>query len=360
MLEQLEILKTKTIPSIKEDKKTFLEIARMPHYEDVITRLYAWYLDETAGHGTGSWLKDTLTALIRSKTSTEFYLDHYSIKTQHVISTQEKIDLVITAYGSDQQEYIIVENKIYHHLDNNLLNYWNEVGTDQDKKIGILLTLTAHAIPDSVAGRFINITHKEIARNLKAGYDGSTLSDRQKVYAEDFLLTLEKLTKTHNMNEAVAFYFANTQLVSKAIETKEQALNYILSEIEHAGIKLDLGFSELRNDWDFRYLSEPDNGTLYYTIFYDQLLAGKKIVYVVLEVNQEGMKKFPPIDQLMEQFKFSGLIVKPEVKAGYIHLLAKSYALNDEQISKLGTTLAELIERDFESHRKELKKAMLA
>ncbi len=34
-----------SIPSVKQQPKTFLEIARQPHYENVISNIYAFYFD---------------------------------------------------------------------------------------------------------------------------------------------------------------------------------------------------------------------------------------------------------------------------------------------------------------------------
>jgi hypothetical protein len=38
------------IPSVKQQPKTFLEIARQPHYENVISNIYAFYFDPHEEH----------------------------------------------------------------------------------------------------------------------------------------------------------------------------------------------------------------------------------------------------------------------------------------------------------------------
>ena len=48
---QLKIfLESHTIPSVKQQPKTFLEIARQPHYENVISNIYAFYFDPHEEH----------------------------------------------------------------------------------------------------------------------------------------------------------------------------------------------------------------------------------------------------------------------------------------------------------------------
>ncbi|WMN06118.1 hypothetical protein QYS48_31660 [Marivirga arenosa] len=37
-----DFLKSNEIPSVKQQPKTFLEIARQPHYENVISNIYAF------------------------------------------------------------------------------------------------------------------------------------------------------------------------------------------------------------------------------------------------------------------------------------------------------------------------------
>jgi hypothetical protein len=41
--ELLEFFSKNEIPSVKQQPKTFLEIARQPHYENVISNIYAFY-----------------------------------------------------------------------------------------------------------------------------------------------------------------------------------------------------------------------------------------------------------------------------------------------------------------------------
>ena len=48
---QLKIfLESHTIPSVKQQPKTFLEIAWQPHYENVISNIYAFYFDPHEEH----------------------------------------------------------------------------------------------------------------------------------------------------------------------------------------------------------------------------------------------------------------------------------------------------------------------
>ena len=49
-----EFLNKNTIPIIQSSPKTFLEIARQPHYENVITNIYAFYFDINEEHGFGN------------------------------------------------------------------------------------------------------------------------------------------------------------------------------------------------------------------------------------------------------------------------------------------------------------------
>lgn len=51
-LEHLEtFLKNHDIPEIKENPLTFLDIAKQPHYENVLSNIYAFYFEPNQEHG---------------------------------------------------------------------------------------------------------------------------------------------------------------------------------------------------------------------------------------------------------------------------------------------------------------------
>ena len=92
------------------------------------------------------------------------------------IKTKQGNRIDISIFNKAQQKAIIIENKIYHHLDNDLSDYWSHYNYPDTNKIGILLTLKPHGIPTEVAGKFVNITHLEwkeriLSYKTKAGLD---------------------------------------------------------------------------------------------------------------------------------------------------------------------------------------------
>lgn len=77
------------------------------------------------------------------------------IETEYGTEDKGRIDLFI--YNDEQA--IIIENKIYHHLANNLNDYWSTATREVKTKniIGILLTLGKYS--GNLPQNFVNVLH---------------------------------------------------------------------------------------------------------------------------------------------------------------------------------------------------------
>lgn len=59
------------IPIIKSKPKTFLGIAKQPHYEDVLTNWYAFYFDDSEEHGLKGLFIESLMELLLEQINKE-------------------------------------------------------------------------------------------------------------------------------------------------------------------------------------------------------------------------------------------------------------------------------------------------
>lgn len=131
----------KTPPPISQKReRTFLDISGFPHYELVISNWYAYFLSNTEDHGLGNKLLASLLELINEKSGLQFSLDEYDVATEVSTKNLKRIDILLAGIGMDTGKYLILENKVYHRLHNDLKEYWDHCPTHESKKIGIVLT----------------------------------------------------------------------------------------------------------------------------------------------------------------------------------------------------------------------------
>ena len=98
-----EFLDTAEIPVIEPKPLTFLEIAKQPHYENVLSNIYAFFFDVNAEHGFKELFISTLVALRMKKlglTSSKFegFYD-FNIETEYFTKKRGRIDILLHNSG---------------------------------------------------------------------------------------------------------------------------------------------------------------------------------------------------------------------------------------------------------------------
>lgn len=176
-LKFLEELSEVTFPKLHRGSETFLSIAGFPHYEDVISNIYAHFLDSEKYPRLSEIILNSLKKIYESKIDRKEDDDSpniwpnrlkpfYVFREKSLSISDERIDIVLESKEQDNKEpraCIIIENKIYHTLENNLENYWNEYTTKN--KVGILLVLDRfknYKNQKKYHPKFVQITHQEL------------------------------------------------------------------------------------------------------------------------------------------------------------------------------------------------------
>ncbi len=213
------LLEFKSIPRHKR-VKTFMEISGYPHYENVCSNILEFYLDPNNEHG----LKDlVLNSLVRSVNKDfKFDIDYEKIEVYREILTNKgnRLDLLIkTGYFA-----IGIENKIFHHLQNDLTDYRNTINLYCEgfrTPIYIVLSLNKLTNVDDLekmrSNQFVNITYGEVFQNIKHSI-GKYLSSGNLSYINhltDFVKSIENLVPTTMENTALRNFFKNN---SEAIQ----------------------------------------------------------------------------------------------------------------------------------------------
>lgn len=333
------------IPTSEKHSVGFLEIAGMAHYENVNSRIYAYFLSQESNPEIANCFLSALLQLIEEKYGKQINIDQYTVIAEDITNNNNRID--ITLNDTENQSAVIIENKIYHYLHNDLEDYWKHFNYPDQSKIGVLLTLESHAIPEYAQDKFVNITHNEWIQRIQENGLPSKLPSKIYTYLNDFFNTIEQLTKTTNMNELAKFYFEHTKQVLTAKKTEEEAQCFINSQINQlAGM---LNWDVYGKSYDWRNIWDAKNKLkTYYTIWYRPLLEGEMKVWIIIEMNGDDMKREHELDKHLEEHpQYKALKKKSHRTNHTIHYLGKEYTLTINEVEQFAETLKQKIDEDF-------------
>lgn len=353
-LNELEnFLNTHEIPKPKKYRKTFLGIAKQPHYENVLSNIYAFYFDKNEEHGLSDLFTRSLVEIIgvKIKNNVHFSKNFFDLSnfknftTSTEVSTVKggRIDLLL-----DNEEYaILIENKVYHELNNDLPDYWESIEYPNKNKVGVLLSLKP-----TFSGHqfFINITHKELLDHVMTHLGSYIMNatDKYITFLKDLFQNITNLTNATMKQEDVAFYFKNQSKINQAARFKGEVKKHIKSEVEKAGelnghfvLNIPKTNSNLENR--ARYYDSKLHFNLTIVVIFEHLLTKEKKLSIIIELRHDFTKK-----ETKELFKkcgenFNGEnVIDPQFytdQTGWLHFYKKEYT-----IQNIGTTpLSEFI-----------------
>ena len=169
------------IPTINVKPLGFLDIIGKQHDEVINTRLYCNFLSPNFNLEIAKLFIASLLNLVTKKTGKNINIQvGYTCSTEIETSKGNRIDLVINS--TENKSAIIIENKIFTLLKNDLIDYWSNFNYPDENKIGIILTLKKISIPPEVKDMYINITHTEWITQIKDSGLPTGLTTNQYVY----------------------------------------------------------------------------------------------------------------------------------------------------------------------------------
>ncbi len=344
MTSELLSLLSLPIPEATPATNGFLEIAGIAYHENVNSRIYAHFLN-LEHEGVRLSFVNALLQLVHEKSGKDIALHTFTAQLEEVTNKNYRIDLLLKDPGN--KTAVIIENKIYHHLDNDLENYWNHVPFEEKDKVGVLLTLYPHAIPEEVIGKFINITHSEWIGRIRANGLPMGIPPNYCIYINDFATTIDRLTKSYAMNEQARFYFQHASKIMAAKHTMDEAHRFIEDQLDVLCARL--GWSKYGSSWEWRNIWDKENTiNTFFTIWYDPIIKGELKFSIFLELtgqDKERMAELEPILANSEQF--NAMEQKTHSAKHYIHFGVRNYTLTMEELEHFGEHMYQLILRDF-------------
>ena len=275
-LNELVIFLSKhNIPEVRKKPKTFLDISKQPHYENVLSNIYAFFFNVNEVHHFKELFIQSLLEIIGASKFKEekkglqhFY--EFNIDTEFLTEKGGRIDILL----HNPEQAIIIENKVYHHLNNNLEDYWKTLVLEKQHKIGVILSL--YPIIEINHSHFINITHIQLLDKVMSNSGTYLLnaSDKYTVFLKDFYQNIINLSKSTMQEKELLFYFDHQEKINLLTKLKFSVRDHIASEVEKAGKELkNLKLYSPRASSELgkrvRYYISPDDKDLMIAVIFD-------------------------------------------------------------------------------------------
>lgn len=148
MQEVADFFRSANWPRQVERRPTFFSIAGFPHYENVLSNVYQFFFSTESSHGLGSLFIDALTDVItegRIQKQTLFNLQRVTVE-RELSTGNGRLDLLLHDGPAEGQwkkasTVVLIENKVYHWLANDLDDYWKfaRQASPNSQMLGIVL-----------------------------------------------------------------------------------------------------------------------------------------------------------------------------------------------------------------------------
>ena len=216
----------KGLPETSPTRKNLIEIAGYPKWENVNSNLLAFYFDEKEEHGFNRLFFNSLIDLYENKTGSEVQRELFETEfsVDREVSTDKggRIDLVLKDESFENEDSesaswsIIVENKLFADLYNNLLDYWKSIKSDS--KYGVVLSVNPVKIDSRLEKKgilFVNILHKELVEKVKQNLSDYYLesNDMHLLFLKEYIANVNSYYRDNNkikeMDAALQLFHEN-------------------------------------------------------------------------------------------------------------------------------------------------------
>jgi hypothetical protein len=230
------LLDFKSIPRHKRTK-TFMEISGYPHYENVCSNILKFYLDPTNEHGLKDLVLNSLMHLIDKNFQFDINFEQIEVYREHRTINDNRLDLVILT----ENFAIGIENKIFHHLHNDLTDYKNTVKSfcyNSRKPVCVVLSLNKLTSQEDLekinANDFVNVTYEQVFKKIKQNI-GEHLNSSNIIYINhltDFIKSIENLTPKTMENKALwTFFKNNSETIQELTDSFSEYKNSLFQKI---------------------------------------------------------------------------------------------------------------------------------
>jgi len=335
--EQLLKADLKVIP---EKVTTLFDIAGFPNYETVMSNFYSFYLDPNGQHGFNDLFISALSDIIERKTKGLSVIANSKIcYTEREVNTDngKYIDIVVRepSESDDRVENaIIIENKVDASVYNDLMEYYNSIKVNKNK-IGVVLSLRQEA---NLPKQFISITHDEFINQVEQSSGSYFLNAdlKQTIILKEFIQNIKNMSQTKDLKEHYEFFFKHQDKIKEISDLYSNIKSDIFKQVddvcEKLNLKLNLGLKLQRLKLQGRYFFSK-TAPVYFTIWLEDLFNRDGKIYIIVELNKEGISHLEKINKIeFTEDEKKLLYETTKVRKTYIHYATKELKPSIEDI----------------------------
>lgn len=198
---------------------TFLSILGKPKDENIISNILSFFFDSNQVHNLGTLFLDTYLECLDDKSASK---EHRTVSVKREVTTAsgKRIDLIIET----NSVVLVIENKVFHELNNDLHEYALHAKRLNRRK-EIKLSVLSLFETGKCEHNFINVTYSTFFGKIKETLeqDTSIIKNNYSVLLNDLLKTVENL-KTNKMTDSSIrnFFITRQEEINQLIEEKNK------------------------------------------------------------------------------------------------------------------------------------------
>lgn len=359
-LDTLQELLKINIPREEPPHEGFLEIISQSTKETINSRLYGYFLDSESSPETTSVFIRALLEVVKEKNKF-FEIEDFRVRLEYPTKIG-RIDIVLE--NLESKRVIIIENKLYHFLNNPLDDYWFTFDYPEEQKLGIVLTLFPDAMDQDGSHNYINILHIDWINKIEEIGLPDDLPINKQIYLTDFISTIKSLSNPKHMNELTTFYFDHTDKVLAASKALSEARNFMNQQILAIAGGLGFEIHDLgggKNEYWVNFWKNDESSEwyrTYYTLSYATLMKGDLEVTLILEFSHDHVD-YPKRLENTNIPKLAlkhGLFISDHYQGNIRHYLAKVVKFTKDDLENLHELILTTISESFEPVAKEINK----
>ena len=330
--------------NIEEELPTIFDVSGYPHYENVISNWYAFFLKEDNPHGLKDLFYSSLRKLINDDTYTP--AAPWTVEREYGANENKRIDLLVHE-GEENGSFknpIIIENKIYAELYNDLDDYYDSIVAENKK----LLILSLHGNEriqlknkrsDEDKNNFLVRTHRQYIEKVRENISDYIASIEPKyfIYLQDFMNNIESMTRKIKMSNDMKYILEQSDNVNKLVKLRNDAHQNLFDNLWHAiQDRTKEGWCWGRRGSDYTWATfKTGKDGVEFTIHPN----GLNVVISVYENDKSRVKNDEQIDIAINKISNTGDDV--ELKLGM--LASRKYGVDKEQLDEFGNIVLDIV-----------------
>ena len=327
-----------------------MDITGIKHHENMWSDIYSFFFNVNEEHNMKDLFIRSLENVLRREKRNQpiemDFLKDFKVEREYAVTGQQRIDLLLK--DDINHRAIIIENKVYHTLDNNLDNYYKSIKKDKyGDVIVIVLGLTKYRLKPI----YYSITHIELLEEVFSNLPKYLAEANPKhIY---LLQEFYKNIKNHtNMidKEVAAFFIKeeNRKKIPVIHDIYRQVKDYLMMVMEckeKSPIKDHIKRLKLtpqpektgKGEEYVKYIFNKNNKMML-TVFYKNNILRPKVgerphIQIVLEIQGDIKRKVETsLDkylELLETFKSEGVSLNSKKGKEWWHFSSMDIPVND-------------------------------